>query len=321
MGQNELNFNEWSIAGIWNESLEQKQKPIKQRNYIYAGDIGKNFYERYLKMQGVVPTNPYNERTLRKFAAGNFFEDLIGNVLQQIGILKSSQEWVQIPADKRHLRITGRLDYIAGGLADWQKARQKVKETHYPEAIENISLKLIDYFQVKHPQGLEEIVYEIKSINSLVFWQKQEYLSEAYPHHIMQLYTYLKALNKPKGRILYISKDDLTIKEIGVLYPTERLEKQWNEDVEQMTNYYRERKEPPKPDSIVFDKRKSVKFQKDKIKYKTEGAWVSNWEVEWSSYFKLITGYDEVDEWKDSLKSELKEKNDLLKTEKLNGGE
>ena len=308
---------QWSIQKIWNESIIQKQSPAKVRNYIWAGDIGKNHYERYLKMNAIVPDKPYDDRTLRKFSAGIWFEDQIGYILKTIGILKSSQEWVNIPEDAEHLRVMGRLDFIAGGLTDWNEARERVRNANFPEFIETISYELINYFEKEYPGGLEEAIIEVKSVNSQVFWSKKDYLSEAYPHHQMQLYTYLKALNKPLGKILYISKDDLTIQEMVVVYPDVNLENKWQEDVRAMTNYWREKKEPPKPESIVFDTRKKISFRYDKKPYSIQGAWIENWEVKWSPYFQRITECKNEEQWLDKIRPIISEKNHKLKDEFL----
>jgi hypothetical protein len=54
------------------------------------------------------------------------------------------------------------------------------------------------------------LVYEIKTINSMGF----KYLKEdAKEQHKMQLWTYLKCLGKKEGRILYLEKDCLRVKE------------------------------------------------------------------------------------------------------------
>lgn len=305
---------EWSICGVWNDSLVKEQKELKARTHIHAGEIGKSFYERWQKMQGVQYTEGFDDRTLRKFAAGNIFEDLIGFVLKRIGILVDSQGRVEIPESDKHLKVTGYLDYVAGGVSDWKEARDRVASEGFPEAVEKIALNLIDYFEEKYPKGLEEIVYEIKSVNSQVFWAKKEYLEEAYPHHVMQLYTYLKGLNKPKGRILYISKDDMTLVEIPIVYPTPRLEKIWSDDVEQMTKYIRDGKEPPTPDWIVYDKRKKIRFQKNKKKYIINGCYVKNWEIDWSPYFSLITDLPK-DKWELECRRLCKVENDKIKEE------
>jgi hypothetical protein len=215
-------------------------------------------------MHGIAPDKPFDERTLRKFSAGIWFEQQIGYILARIGILKVDQDWIAIPGDEDHLKVTGRLDFVAGGLSDWKLARDRVANAGFPDFIANVSYNLIDHFEKEYPKGLREKVIEVKSVNSQVFWNKKDYLEKAYPHHVMQLYTYLKAKKIKDGTILYISKDDLTIKECHYQYPDKNLELLWDTDVRTMTKHYQQKIEPPKPDPIVFDDRKKLRFQKDK---------------------------------------------------------
>lgn len=305
--------NLWSIEKVWNEAITQKQKPTKERDYIYPGDIGKNFYERYLKMTGVEPDKTYDDRVLRKFSAGLWFEDQIGNVFKTIGILKESQEDVEIAKTDDHLRISGRLDFVAGGITNWADAEERVKSAKFPEFVETTSLALISHFKSLYPKGLEEVVVEVKSVNSQVFWAKKDYLDEAYPHHVMQLYTYLKAKGIKKGILLYVSKDDLTVKEQVILLEDKELEERWLNDVRTMSKYYRDKQLPPKPDDIVFDKRKKLTFQHNKMKCVIQGCWVINWEILWSNYFNKITNCKSEEEYNSKVFPMLTEKNNILK--------
>ena len=306
-------MDNWTLQEIWNDTLAIKKKPQEKRDHIWAGEIGMPFYDRYLKMSGIQPTEPLEDRVLRKMSAGIWFEKQIEYILQTIGILKEAQTRIEIPATDKTLKITGKIDQLAGGITDWNEARTRVKEYNFPEFIEAICMKIIDEFEKKHPKGLEEIVYEIKSVNSQVFWAKKDYLEEAYPHHVFQLYTYLKALGKPKGRILYISKDDLTLKEFLVMCPNPKIEKLWQEDIKQMTHYWNSQIEPPKPEDIVFDKRKKLRFQHNKEKCVIVGCWTENWMVKWSQYFSMITGCETEEEWMGKIKGEISEKNTALK--------
>ncbi len=313
-----MNEDKLYLENIWNEILVavKRNRPMVAREHIWATEIGKNYFDRYHKMIGTPPTRVIEERILRKFAAGDIFEELVGDYLAKIGLIESSQEHIIIPEDDDHLKVSGKIDYIAS-MPDWDTAREAVKmnEGDDSDITKEILNKLIDELSEKYPQGLPPTIFEIKTINSMVFWAKKNYLQEAYPFHIMQIYTYLKAKNLPEGRIVYLSKDDLTIKEMTVFHPNAVLEEKWEKDVKQITKYIREGVEPPKPDQIVFEPHGCVRFQKNKIKYKTEGVWKENWEVKFSPYFKMITGFDNEEEWLYSLKKELKTKNDELKAQ------
>jgi len=49
--------NGWSVQGIWNEELTlgRKDRVLEPRDHIWASELGKSHYERYLKMTGVAP--------------------------------------------------------------------------------------------------------------------------------------------------------------------------------------------------------------------------------------------------------------------------
>lgn len=59
------------------------------------------------------------------------------------------------------------------------------------------------------------VPYEIKSKHSRAFWYMLKE-GRAQRHHEIQLWWYLKLLNLPLGMIVYVSKDDLAIKEFPV---------------------------------------------------------------------------------------------------------
>lgn len=305
----------WSLETIWNDTLAIKTRPIEKRTHIWSSEIGKHPYERYLKMMGNKPTKPLEDRVLRKFSAGIWFEDQIVYILKTMGILTMTNERVVINATDDMLEVSGKPDIVAGGISDWTKARIRVKKAEFSDFVEAVSMKLIDEFEKKYPGGLEEYIIEIKTVNSQVFWSKKDYLQEAYPHHVMQLYTYMKAMNKPKGRLMYISKDDLTIKEFEFNYPDKDLEKLWNDDVKLMTKYIKDGQEPEKPDNVIFDKRTKLRFQHNKVKHVIIGCWKDNWEVKWSPYLDIITGFKKEEDWLDSIKPEIKIKNEVIKDE------
>lgn len=318
----------WSIVGIWNEQLTfgRAKRALEPREHIWASELGKSYYERYLKMTAVKPDFDYDERVLRKFEAGNFFERIIGFVFISAGILKEDNEWYEIPADDTHLRVTGKPDFMAGGKPDWEKAKSHIGDESLFKLMPNLSRiaeALVKHFSEKFPDGLPDLVYEIKSINSLVFWSKKSYLQEAYFHHRLQNFWEIKATNKPEGRLLYISKDDLTVEEFPILITDPTLNEKYEEDVRAMTKFIRTKTAPPKPPNIIFDKRKKLTFQRDKKKQQILGCYILNWEIEWSNYITQITGIpgktqkEVVDLWKQSVSKELSAANAKLKEDYL----
>lgn len=314
--------NKLYLEDIWNDITVavKRGRPQKPRQHIYASEIGRNHFDRYHKMIGTPPTREIDDRVLRKFTAGEVFEELIGDYLSMIGLIKSSQEYVEFPETDETLRVSGRIDYIAS-MPDWKKAREAIgngQDEEYSDITKEILHRLIDQLQEKYPEGIKDTLFEIKTINSLVFWAKKDYLTEAYPWHVMQIYSYLKYKELPEGRIVYISKDDLTVKEMTVTWPQPELDEYWLNDIKAMTRFIREGIEPDKPPQVVFDPRGKYRFQKNKIKYECKGVWKENWEVKFSPYFELITGYTDEKKWIDSLKPEINAKNKQLKEDYIN---
>ena len=312
--------NDWSIQDIWNAQLTfgRKDKALTKRQHIWASEIGRSYYERWLKMNAIKPDFDYDERTLRKFAAGDFFERMVGYVLIIAGILKYDNKWHQIPGTKDILAISVKPDYITGGKPDWEKVEKELFDNplfKLMPVLERISFALVEQIRKKYPDGLKELVYEIKSINSMLFWAKRGYLSDAYPHHKMQLFAGMKATGLPEGRIFYISKDDLSVAEFSIFIDDDKLNETFDKDVKKMSHYIINGIEPPKPPEIVFDETKSIKFIKNKEKKEIKGCWIPNWQIEWSNYLPTITSCKTKEEWLEKVEKLAKDKNDEIKKE------
>jgi hypothetical protein len=58
-----------------------------------------------------------------------------------------------------------------------------------------------------------EIVYDLKTVHSGAFHYMKDDISESKKPNILQVMYYAKMLNKPKGALVFISKDDLCLKE------------------------------------------------------------------------------------------------------------
>ena len=353
--------SQWSVQGVWNQFQNVNPRPPRPYNFIRCSELGKDYWGRFMGMKGIEATNPFDNRVLRVFAAGDIFHDLVKNVFKSCGIFINSQDDLDengkeqfsiIQGNEHRLNVIGHYDIKVGGKPSEERIIKSVFNHSIDIAMEllkeirgkNMSLEdlasafkfsdfivdrtrtIIKKLNDTYPNGLKEMLYDVKSINSQAFWGKRSYLGEAYPHHQLQLYAYLKANNISDGRVLYVSKDDLSVQEFSVIYPTERLEQLLEKDVSEMSHYYLNDIEPPKPKSIVFDERKTLSFTFEKKKYKMVGCHTMNWEVSRNAYFQILTGCKTPDEWEDKHKVELKTLNDArkeklierLKIEKLN---
>src|SRR5690349_732058 len=134
----------WEFATVWNQSLLSRPEfEPRQREHVWASEIGNPFLDRYLKMTGVKATNGPNARSKRKFEAADIFEWLVGFVLKQAGIWIESQEKLEYQYPGL-LRVVGRLDHLAGGRPDWNRARKQVGAVGLPRVIERASFAIID---------------------------------------------------------------------------------------------------------------------------------------------------------------------------------
>lgn len=337
--------SEWSVQKIWNEMVNIERREPKVRDYISFGDIGKtDYWSRYMKMKGTPETNRFDERVLRIFQAGDEFHDLIKTVFKKAGIFINSQDdldengeeqWSIIEATDITLKQFGANDVLVGGVPNIERARKWIDESDLSSFAKQKAERIVDVLEKQFPNGLKPMIYEIKSVNSQAFWAKKGYLHEAYPHHRFQAYGYLKANHRnPKAlemvrkaglnvdsideaRLLYISKDDLVTAEFPILIGDKNLSEAYDKDIKTMSYYVLNDIEPPKPEYIVFNKRKAYSFQHNKIKYKVRGCYEINWEVIRSPYFELMTELEDKKQLNDLVKDELSEKNKTIKNRVL----
>ena len=105
----------WSIQNAWNDSIViPSKKKSEPREVLYASEIGRCYYETYLSMMGIEPTNEISNTIRRKMEAGNFYESIVVWVLQRCGALREQQLSVVLEKEGL-LPIRGRADI----LADW----------------------------------------------------------------------------------------------------------------------------------------------------------------------------------------------------------
>lgn len=284
----------WSFGQVWNKSLEERpERPLVVRNHIWASEIGGSYLDRYLKMNGIPPTNPPNARSLRKFEAGNLIEWVAGMVLKRAGIYKETQEHLAYKYPDL-LEVTGKLDFLAGGDVDWNQARQEIDNLELPEFFSRATTSIVDYLSTKYPQALNEILLEIKSCSSFMFDKYS--ITGADPRHRAQLFHYLKAKDRTEGHIVYISKDDLRMIEFGVSNPSET-EEFYKKDIETMTTFINNKVQPDLEKPIAFD---GVRFS-------------ANWKVGYSQYLTMLYGYESQAEFDNTFKPQVVGWNSTLK--------
>jgi len=329
-------LDSWSIQSIWNEEVSELMRAPKERDYISFSDIGKkDYWSRYMKMTGVETTNKPSPRLMRIFQAGNEFHNLVKNVFKKAGIFINSQDeldrygniqYTEIPATETTLKQYGMYDILVGGKPDLDKALRWIEESDLSFFAKEKAEKIARLAQEKFKDGLKKYLYEVKSINSNAFWSKKQYLYDAYSHHRHQAYGYLMGNREKEGveeaRLLYISKDDLTLAEFPILLNDIKLRESYKEDVERMSYYILNKIEPPKPPYVIYDPHKKYSFQHNKIKHTVRGCYTHNWEVGWSPYLTLMTGFKNEDEFIRSkeVRESISERNIQIKQMGLSKG-
>lgn len=272
----------WSFFQCWNEQLGiREERPLTPRSHIWASELGGAYVDRFLKMQGVPQTNPPNQRSLRKFMAGNWFEWVVGMVLRRAGILIDCQEKLehQYPG---LLKVTGKLDFLAGGQPDWDKATAEISEADLPIELRGTSMAIVQFLREMYgDDALKVIVLEVKSVASRMF-SRYESTGQANPNHRAQIFHYLKAKNMDEGHIVYISKDDCKMVECGIYNPSSA-EQAYRADIDTMTAFYNDNVMPPLEREILFE---NFRFS-------------TNWRVEYSGYLTKLYSYKEPIEYRE----------------------
>lgn len=276
----------WGFAEVWNQSLTTRaERPVIARDYVWASEIGGSMIDRYLKMSGVQPSNAPNNRSLRKFQAGDIWEWLCALVLKRAGILIETQTKLshQYPG---LLRVSGKLDFMAGGQPDWKRARKELSFLGLPEMLHNASSSIIDQLESQFSNDvLKEIVLEIKSVSSFMY-EKYDATQQPGKNHRGQIFHYLKSQGLDEGHIVYVCRDDCQLLEFGVFNPSD-VESEYIADLKEITDYVTTKTRPRLEQEILFDESRFT-FEK-------------NWKIEYSNYLTMLYGFKTPMEYRDKV--------------------
>jgi len=287
-------MQKWTIQKCWNEVVNIEKYERKERDYISASDIGKPYLDRYYKMIGEPESNPISERVFRIFAAGIQYHSLVKGVFRKIGILMDFEQRVELPETEERVKIVGYYDLLVGGKVNKEKAKKDIEaELDWTPWQKSIALSISEYFVNTYPEGLEPTVIEVKSIHSNAM--DLGYLKDGHIHYKFQLLTYLIGKKIEEGKLFYISRNDLTLAEYLVDLNQKPLVEAWEDDVNTMSRYYRNRQLPPREKDIIWDEERQ--------------RFIPNWRIERSPYFTKMTGFKDVKEWKVLLRPKLREQN------------
>lgn len=252
----------WLFSGIWNRSLEETDERVYEpRDRIFATELGKAPVDVYLAMKGTKPSNPPNGRSRRKFEAGNMWEWIVRVVLLRAGIIRSAQERVEIQPEGM-CRVSGRLDFIAGGKVDPEKAKAEIAAFELPDAFYKAFDRIVEHLQTKYPEGLADKPLEIKSLSAFMF-DILERSKKPLRVHQRQLMLYMEAKGFKIGHIVYICRDDCRMMEFVVLN-TEENRKDLHEAIALRSGYYLRDEMPPLEKPVLWDP-DMLKFTKNNL--------------------------------------------------------
>lgn len=265
--------NNWTIADVWNSSIEKRDRDIEPRDHLWASEIGGSVIDRWHKLKGTPYTNPPNSRSMRKFMAGDIWEWIIKTVLIRAGIPYKTQERVRVEYDGL-LAITGKVDFVVGGSINYQQALDRLEQEDIPDFIKTPVRAIIDDFSVKYPEGIPEKNIEVKSVSSYMF---EKILKDNKPlsHHLLQATIYKLSSNRTTD-ILYVSRDDCRLMQFNIDHVTNEVEKLIKQDLEQITKFYRDDIEPPKEELISFN----------------NDTFSLNWKIQYSPYLSMLYTYE-----------------------------
>lgn len=287
----------FGVSEMWNHALTNvERRAVDTRDRLWATDMAKGYVDVFLSMKGEQPTNPPNERALRKFEAGNVCEWIVKSVLMRAGLLKVAQLRVEYQY-KDALLMSGKIDYIVGGKPDMAKIVADLETMEVPEAFKRASLAIVSHILEKYPDGLPEMPFEIKSIASFGA-DAMERKGKSIKAHRMQLKFYLNGSRYEKGMLIYICRDDLRMFEFEITRHDKETEKEMRTFCKEMTEYWRRDEQPPNEEPIIFDW--------------DAGKFSKNLKIEYSAYLKKLYGFEEPREYSDSVSGTVSRWNRVL---------
>jgi hypothetical protein len=254
--------------------------------------------DRYLKMNGVQPTNKPNPRALRKMMAGNFTEAVVLYIFQRAGILQHSQQ--RFESDWTPLSVHGKSDIIIGGRPNIDQARSAASQFLYFPEMYNISMKVIEGIM---DVDVPEMLYEVKSIATYKADEFERLGDKAkpIPNHQKQTGFYTIERNVEHSILSYICRDDLRMTEFYV-FNTPELQRDIYKDVETIKGYLDADQRPPMEEKIVME----------------DGRFRKNFNIEYSNYLTLLYGYEEPRDYSDEVSKTIAKWNRVIARYKAN---
>ena len=267
---------EWGIASAWTASFDDAEpRVLEKRDYLWASELYSAPIDVWLKMRAEPYTNPPNTRSLMKFESAHLVEWVIGLILRRAGILKGEEVRCEYQYPDL-LKVTGRMDKLAGGTPNYEYAKSELLALNLPEGFMRGMEKIITTLQAKYPNGLAEKPIEIKSVSSFAM-DSMENKKVSIKRHRVQLYHYLISGGYKNGMLVYYCRDDSRMMEFNVALDSP-VEKEYRERIELLTRFHGETEAPPKEKMIVWDE--------------DSGKMSKNFNIEYSNYLTKLYGFE-----------------------------
>lgn len=265
-----MSENKFMLDRLWNKALEKdNSRPLVPRDYLYASEIGKPYIDRFLSMTAVPKSNPPNERSLRKFKAGNIWEWIVWYTLERAGIVHQYQGERVTYQYPGMVMVSGRLDVIVGGTPNIKAGQKFLSDYGLPDFFDSIGEMMVELGEIR------KTIVEVKSCSAIMY-DRMENTHKPQKHHIAQTTHYQKALNLP-AVLVYICKDDCRIMHFHLEMGDPLAEEYYRSDIERYSSYYYRNEYPPIEAPLIINE-DSKKFEK-------------NWRIEYSDYLTLVYGY------------------------------
>jgi len=294
-------ITDFSMRDVWNMASLRPDRPLVERDYLWASQLNQPTVDNFLSMKGEKPTNPPNARSRRKFLAGNIWEDIQTIPIKAMGIRLEKQEEVWTHG---RIKVKGKLDFLIEGKPDYEQARHYISKLYFSTELTDYLLAVVDrFYNVYGDTEFAPMVRECKSCSSYVIEKVQR--GGRMIGHELQLYHYLKGLNLPMGYVDYISKDDALMEQVKVEYPNKDLEMRYERTIDELYEYLVHNERPPVSPLIVW-----------------EGKFQRNFYVEYSNYLTLLYGFETPEEYRNFVSKTITARNAVLaRMKKIEKGE
>ena len=277
------------IMEDWNNAISQQEKrETVSRDHIWASELTKSNFELYLRLKGTKPTNPANSRSIRKFFAGDFAEQMVAIALRVLGAKITTQ--TRCEDTIAGIKISGKADFIYEGrdpvsLEEKMKAiRSKLEgsELEYFNELTDIydNYKIKDLTTRLNLPECSRTGLELKSMGLYPF-SRVEAVGAPLDSQALQTYFYARTMNLP-FTLECMSRDDLRFEEFEILKGDKVLEAKLLKKLHGLKSALSQDTPPGKEPLILFDEEMG-KFSK-------------NINVEYSDYLSMFYGRPETPE-------------------------